>query len=202
MSTRALHRHRRAPRAGESALGCDQSAPSGCVESAAWSRGTCRCWADSLRRRLTACRRLWGAADPTSPRRLSARRCALSRIEIWTDVDGVMTTDPKLCSDARVIRKMSFDEAAELAHFGAKVLASCDAGSSDARKHSCVRSEFATAGGEGTEIAARAERATRSARSLRKEMSSRSRSNPSARVDSNCCTTCLRRSTSIRARST
>ena len=45
-----------------------------------------------------------------------------SRIEIWTDVDGVMTTDPKLCADARVIRKMSFDEAAELAHFGAKVL--------------------------------------------------------------------------------
>jgi len=44
------------------------------------------------------------------------------RIEIWTDVDGVMTTDPKLCSEARVIRKMSFDEAAELAHFGAKVL--------------------------------------------------------------------------------
>lgn len=47
---------------------------------------------------------------------------AADRVEIWTDVDGVMTTDPKLCSDARVIRKMSFDEAAELAHFGAKVL--------------------------------------------------------------------------------
>lgn len=45
-----------------------------------------------------------------------------SRIEIWTDVDGVMTTDPRLCPDARVIRKMSFEEAAELAHFGAKVL--------------------------------------------------------------------------------
>jgi aspartate kinase len=45
-----------------------------------------------------------------------------SRVEIWTDVDGVMTTDPRLCPDARVIRKMSFDEAAELAHFGAKVL--------------------------------------------------------------------------------
>jgi aspartate kinase len=45
-----------------------------------------------------------------------------TRIEIWTDVDGIMTADPKLCSDARVIRKMSFDEAAELAHFGAKVL--------------------------------------------------------------------------------
>ncbi|HEX3821988.1 MAG TPA: aspartate kinase, partial [Candidatus Sulfotelmatobacter sp.] len=45
-----------------------------------------------------------------------------SRVEIWTDVDGVMTADPKLCPDARVIRKMNFDEAAELAQFGAKVL--------------------------------------------------------------------------------
>jgi len=45
-----------------------------------------------------------------------------ARVEIWTDVDGVMTTDPRLCSEARVIRKMSFDEAAELAHYGAKVL--------------------------------------------------------------------------------
>ncbi len=45
-----------------------------------------------------------------------------ARIEIWTDVDGVMTADPKLCPEARVIRKMNFDEAAELARFGAKVL--------------------------------------------------------------------------------
>src|SRR3954470_3816248 len=45
-----------------------------------------------------------------------------ARVEIWTDVDGVMTTDPKLCPDARVIRKLSFDQAADLAHFGAKVL--------------------------------------------------------------------------------
>ena len=44
------------------------------------------------------------------------------RVEIWTDVDGVMTADPNLCPDARVIRKMTFEEAAELAHFGAKVL--------------------------------------------------------------------------------
>jgi len=52
---------------------------------------------------------------------VGAALCA-ARVEIWTDVDGIMTTDPKLCSDARVIRKISFDEAAELAHFGAKVL--------------------------------------------------------------------------------
>ena len=44
------------------------------------------------------------------------------RIEIWTDVDGVMTTDPNLCSDAFRVPRMSFDEAAELAYFGAKVL--------------------------------------------------------------------------------
>lgn len=45
-----------------------------------------------------------------------------ARIEIWTDVDGIMTTDPKLCPEARVIPKISFDEAAEMAHLGAKVL--------------------------------------------------------------------------------
>jgi aspartate kinase len=45
-----------------------------------------------------------------------------SRVEIWTDVDGIMTTDPKLCPDAKVILKMSYDEAVELAHFGGKVL--------------------------------------------------------------------------------
>jgi len=44
------------------------------------------------------------------------------RIDIWTDVDGMMTTDPNLCPDARRIKVISFDEAAELAYFGAKVL--------------------------------------------------------------------------------
>ena len=44
------------------------------------------------------------------------------RIDIWTDVDGMMTTDPNLCPEARRIRVISFDEAAELAYFGAKVL--------------------------------------------------------------------------------
>lgn len=44
------------------------------------------------------------------------------RIEIWTDVDGMMTTDPGLCSQARRIKTISFEEAAELAYFGAKVL--------------------------------------------------------------------------------
>ena len=45
-----------------------------------------------------------------------------SRIEIWTDVDGILTTDPKLCPEARRVPTMSFEEAADLAYFGAKVL--------------------------------------------------------------------------------
>jgi len=44
------------------------------------------------------------------------------RIEIWTDVDGMKTTDPRVCPDAHRIKIISFDEAAELAYFGAKVL--------------------------------------------------------------------------------
>jgi aspartate kinase len=46
----------------------------------------------------------------------------VERIEIWTDVDGMLTTDPNLCPEARRIKVISFDEAAELAYFGAKVL--------------------------------------------------------------------------------
>lgn len=43
-------------------------------------------------------------------------------VQIWTDVDGVLTCDPHLIPDARPVRTISFDEAAELAYFGAKVL--------------------------------------------------------------------------------
>lgn len=43
-------------------------------------------------------------------------------VQIWTDVVGIFTTDPRLTSDARCIPEISFDEAAEMATFGAKVL--------------------------------------------------------------------------------
>jgi aspartate kinase len=45
-----------------------------------------------------------------------------TEIQIWTDVDGMMTLDPRVEKTARVIPEISFDEAAELAYFGAKVL--------------------------------------------------------------------------------
>lgn len=43
-------------------------------------------------------------------------------LQIWTDVTGVMTCDPRICADARTIPVLSYEEAAELAYFGAKVL--------------------------------------------------------------------------------
>ncbi len=43
-------------------------------------------------------------------------------IEIWTDVDGMLTADPRVVPNARLIDRIAFDEASELASFGAKVL--------------------------------------------------------------------------------
>jgi aspartate kinase len=43
-------------------------------------------------------------------------------IEIWTDVDGMLTADPRVVQGARLIARIRFDEASELASFGAKVL--------------------------------------------------------------------------------
>ena len=47
---------------------------------------------------------------------------AAEEIEIWTDVDGVMTADPRIVPGARVLEQISYKEAAEMAYFGAKVL--------------------------------------------------------------------------------
>src|SRR2546428_1359591 len=43
-------------------------------------------------------------------------------IQIWTDVNGVMTADPRIVPDARVLDRVSYKEAAEMSYFGAKVL--------------------------------------------------------------------------------
>jgi aspartate kinase len=45
-----------------------------------------------------------------------------SEIQIWTDVNGVMTADPRIVSDACVLDRVSYKEAAEMSYFGAKVL--------------------------------------------------------------------------------
>lgn len=43
-------------------------------------------------------------------------------LEIWTDVNGIMTADPRLVSSAKLIEHISYQEAMELSHFGAKVI--------------------------------------------------------------------------------
>lgn len=45
-----------------------------------------------------------------------------NEIIIWTDVDGVLTADPRLVKEARLLSEISYNEAAELAYFGARVL--------------------------------------------------------------------------------
>jgi bifunctional aspartokinase / homoserine dehydrogenase 1 len=51
-----------------------------------------------------------------------ARALGADEVWIWTDVNGVMTTDPRIVPDARTIRRLSYAEVGEMAYFGAKVL--------------------------------------------------------------------------------
>jgi aspartate kinase len=53
---------------------------------------------------------------------LGAALC-LKEVVVWKDVDGVLTSDPRIVRDARVIDTLTFDEATELAYFGAQVCA-------------------------------------------------------------------------------
>jgi len=46
----------------------------------------------------------------------------VKEIQIWTDISGFRNNDPRYVEDTKIIRELSFDEAAELAYFGAKIL--------------------------------------------------------------------------------
>src|SRR5207248_9512898 len=46
----------------------------------------------------------------------------VNEIQIWTDVDGMLTADPRIVDEPRLVERLSFAEASELAYFGAKVL--------------------------------------------------------------------------------
>jgi aspartate kinase len=61
-----------------------------------------------------------GGSDYTAA--LVGAALAAREIQIWTDVTGVLTADPRLITDARTIPYLTYDEAAELAYLGAKVL--------------------------------------------------------------------------------
>jgi aspartate kinase len=53
---------------------------------------------------------------------LIAAALLASACEIWTDIDGMHNNDPRICENTKPIEQLSFEEAAELAYFGAKIL--------------------------------------------------------------------------------
>jgi aspartate kinase len=61
-----------------------------------------------------------GGSDYTAA--LLGAALGTSEIQIWTDVTGVLTADPRVVPEAQTIERLSYGEAAELAYFGAKVL--------------------------------------------------------------------------------
>ena len=61
-----------------------------------------------------------GGSDYTAA--ILASELKASELEIWTDVDGFMTADPRVINNAYVIEQLSFVEAMELCNFGAKVI--------------------------------------------------------------------------------
>ena len=61
-----------------------------------------------------------GGSDYTAA--IIASALTAKTLEIWTDVSGMMTADPRLTANARIIPHISYQEAMELSHFGAKVI--------------------------------------------------------------------------------
>ncbi len=61
-----------------------------------------------------------GGSDYTAA--IFAAALHATHLEIWTDVSGMMTADPRLSSNAKIISQISYQEAMELSHFGAKVI--------------------------------------------------------------------------------
>lgn len=49
-------------------------------------------------------------------------KVTLNNLQVWKDVDGVLTCDPNICLRAEPVPYLTFDEAAELAYFGAQVV--------------------------------------------------------------------------------
>ena len=61
-----------------------------------------------------------GGSDLTAS--LLGAAAGYDEVQVWKDVDGILTADPRLCPDALPVSQVSFEEAAELAYFGAQVL--------------------------------------------------------------------------------
>ncbi len=61
-----------------------------------------------------------GGSDYTAS--IFAAALEAEELQIWTDVDGVLTSDPRVVKEAFTMDVLSYEEAMELSHFGAKVI--------------------------------------------------------------------------------
>jgi aspartokinase/homoserine dehydrogenase 1 len=87
-------------------------------------------------------------------------------IEIWTDVDGVLTADPRVVPSAFVLPQMTYEEAMELSYFGATVLHSSTIAPAVARRIPILIKNTFNPTAPGTRIAARAEADGRMAKGI------------------------------------
>lgn len=94
-----------------------------------------------------------GGSDLTAT--LLGRALGASRVSLWKDVQGLLTADPRLVPDARVIPQLNVREAAELAYYGAKVLHPRALIPVAGRNVPVFVRPFATPDAAGTEISAR-----------------------------------------------
>ena len=97
---------------------------------------------------------------------VGAARRRVESIEIWTDVDGVLSADPKIVPAAFVLPQMTYEEAMELSYFGAKVLHSATIAPAVAKRIPILIKNTFNPPAPGTLISRR-ERARRTARSRR-----------------------------------
>ena len=61
-----------------------------------------------------------GGSDLTAT--MIAASCKAEEVQFWKDVDGIMTADPRIVKDTKPVQNITYDEAAELAYFGAQIL--------------------------------------------------------------------------------
>ena len=113
---------RQRPHARRPAVRRNEPAPADRKLRRWWLRAKFRSWEASSEPQRLGITTTIGRGGSDYSAAIAGAGLEAERIEIWTDVDGMMTTDPRMCPEARRIKVISFDEAAELAYFGAKVL--------------------------------------------------------------------------------
>ena len=115
-------RDRRPARRGPPRPRGDRRAPAVARAAARWPTGSCRCVGGFVGATAAGLTTTLGRGGSDFSAALFGAGLEADEIQIWTDVDGMLTADPRVVAAPRVVPQLSFDEASELAYFGAKVL--------------------------------------------------------------------------------